>query len=310
MTLTVAVAGATGRVGTTIVEQIQHENKFSVIALTRSEHVDSPLSGVPYVQIDYDNIPALAEQLEHHDVQTVICTIGMLGDDCSEAQLNLIKAADRARTVQRFITSEFGYMTRAERKDVDPGVDWFLTAADFLKNSNLQYTRPVCGAFMDFMGTPRVRSNITPNTIAIDCYKREACIPGDGSAKITMIYSYDAATLIAKLLELDEWTEFSFCNGEDTTLGQALKDAEEVLGEKFEVTYVQAEDIASGNFPTMNILEGSGIQPQEQRDYAVFGYEMYLAGGFNLPTEGRLGDKFPGFKPRTVRQFLEMVWKQ
>jgi len=36
MTLTVAVAGATGRVGTTIVEQIQHENKFSAIALTRS----------------------------------------------------------------------------------------------------------------------------------------------------------------------------------------------------------------------------------------------------------------------------------
>lgn len=33
---TVAVAGATGRVGRTIVEQIQHENKFSVIGLTRN----------------------------------------------------------------------------------------------------------------------------------------------------------------------------------------------------------------------------------------------------------------------------------
>jgi hypothetical protein len=36
MGLTVAVAGATGRVGRTIVEQIQHENKFPVIGLTRS----------------------------------------------------------------------------------------------------------------------------------------------------------------------------------------------------------------------------------------------------------------------------------
>lgn len=35
MALTVAVAGATGAVGRTIVEQIQHENKFSVIVLTR-----------------------------------------------------------------------------------------------------------------------------------------------------------------------------------------------------------------------------------------------------------------------------------
>jgi predicted ATP-grasp superfamily ATP-dependent carboligase len=66
------------------------------------------------VQVDYDDIPALVQQLEHHNVQTVICAIGMLGDACSEAQLNLIKAADQAHTVKRFITSEFGYMTREE----------------------------------------------------------------------------------------------------------------------------------------------------------------------------------------------------
>ncbi|CAI7575800.1 unnamed protein product [Penicillium pancosmium] len=309
MGLTVAVAGATGRVGRTIVEQIQDENKFSVIGLTRSEHVESALSGVPYVQVDYDDIPALVQKLEEHEVQTVICTIGMLGDDCSESQINLIKAADQAHTVQRFVTSEFGYMTRAERKNIDPGVDWFITAANLLKNSSLKYTRPVCGAFMDFMGAPRARSNITPNTIAIDVYNREACIPGDGTARITLIYSYDAATLIAKLLELDEWSEFSFCNGEDTTLGQALKEAEEVCGEKFNVTWLKPEDVANGDVPTMKIVEGSGIQPEEQHAYAVFGYQLYLAEGFNLPLEGRLGDKFPGFKPRTVREFLETVWR-
>lgn len=69
---------------------------------------------MPYVQVDYDDIPALVQKLEENEVQTVICTIGMLGDDCSESQINLIKAADQASTVQRFITSEFGYMTRAE----------------------------------------------------------------------------------------------------------------------------------------------------------------------------------------------------
>lgn len=78
------------------------------------ENVESALSGVLYVQVDYEDIPALVQKLEEHQVQTVICTIGMLGDDCSESQINLIKAADQAHTVQRFITSEFGYMTRAE----------------------------------------------------------------------------------------------------------------------------------------------------------------------------------------------------
>lgn len=81
---------------------------------SRKEHVESAISDIPYVQVDYDDIPALVQQLEHHEVQTVICAIGMLGDACSEAQLNLIKAADRAHTVKRFITSEFGYMTREE----------------------------------------------------------------------------------------------------------------------------------------------------------------------------------------------------
>lgn len=64
----------------------------------------------------------------------------------------------------------------------------------------------------------------------VDVFSREACILGDGSARITMIHSYDAAILVAKLLELDNWSESSVCDGEDTTPGQALKEAEEICG--------------------------------------------------------------------------------
>ncbi|CAI7579529.1 unnamed protein product [Penicillium bialowiezense] len=134
MALTVAVAGATGAVGRTIVEQILNENKFSVVALTRREHVESPVSGVQYIQTDYDDHATLVQQLERHAVQTVICAIGMLGDDCSEAQISLIKAADEASTVQRFITSEFGYFTHEEYclPRPRPGYtgDSFVTEAD------------------------------------------------------------------------------------------------------------------------------------------------------------------------------------
>ncbi|KAF2994313.1 hypothetical protein E8E15_000053, partial [Penicillium rubens] len=142
MIATVAVAGATGAVGRTLVEQIRKENRLHVVALTRREDVEFPIDHVQYVQVDYDDGPALVQHLERNEVHTVICAIGMLGDDCSEAQLNLIKAADRANTVKRFMTSEFGYFTSEERRDIDPGVDWFLTAADLLKSSRLTYTRP------------------------------------------------------------------------------------------------------------------------------------------------------------------------
>ncbi|OQD60795.1 hypothetical protein PENPOL_c020G07497 [Penicillium polonicum] len=303
MALTVAVAGATGAVGKTIVEQILNENKFSVVALTRRGHIESPVSNVQYVQTDYDDHTTLVQQLERHAIQTVICAIGMLGDDCSQAQISLIKAADEASTVERFITSEFGYFTREERRHIDPGVDWFLEAANLLKHSKLTYTRPVCGAFMDFLGMPYARSNIAPMNIVVDVLNREAYIPGDGNTPITMIYSYDAATLVAKLLEVDEWSEFSFCNGDDTTLSEVLRIAEDVCGEKFRVTYLKAEEVEKGNIPILEVPDGSGIQPNELLDYSVFGYQLYLARGFQLPDEGRIGNRFPGFKPRTVRDF-------
>lgn len=51
------------------------------------------------VQVDYDDILILAQQLELHVVRTVICAIGMFGEDCDKAQLNLIKAASERRTV-------------------------------------------------------------------------------------------------------------------------------------------------------------------------------------------------------------------
>ncbi|KAJ5761830.1 uncharacterized protein N7511_005212 [Penicillium nucicola] len=319
MALTVAVAGATGAVGRTLVEQILKETKFSVVALTRREHVESPVSNVQYVQIDYDDHATLVQQLERHAVQTVICAIGMLGDDCSQAQISLIKAADEASTstaspalapvISQILFLYLKLTHTGRRRHIDPGIDWFLEAANILKNSSLTYTRPVCGAFMDFLGMPHARSNIAPMNIVVDVLNRQACIPGDGNTPITMIYSYDAATLVAKLLEVDEWSEFSFCNGDDTTLSEVLKIAEEICGEKFQVKYLKAEDVNNGNIPILKVPDGSGIEPNELLDYSIFGYQLYLARSFQLPDEGRIGSRFPGFKPRTVRDFIESTWR-
>ncbi|KAJ5673773.1 hypothetical protein N7462_009212 [Penicillium macrosclerotiorum] len=311
MARTIAVAGATGSVGRTITEQILNENKFSVIALTRRDPeriLESAISNVQYVQVDYDNILNLAQQLDEHAVHTVICAIGMLGDDCSEAQLNIIKAADQAYSVQRFITSEFGYMTHEGKRHIDPGVGWFLEAADLLKKTNLTYTRPVCGAFMDFLGAPHMRSNIPPIPIAVDVLNREAYIPGDGNAILTMIYSYDAATFIAKLLELDDWPEISYCAGEDITFNQVVQLAEEVCGEKFKVINLNAENIDKGDIPLLKAHEEIDIPPEEIKAYNVFGYQLYLAGAFHLPSEGRVGDRFPEFETKTVSEFLNLAW--
>ncbi|KAK4913057.1 hypothetical protein LTR66_017240, partial [Elasticomyces elasticus] len=75
-----------------------------------------------------------------------------------------------------------------------------------------------------------------------------------------MTYSYDAATLVAKLLEVDEWSEFSFCNGDDTTLSEVLRIAEEICGEKFQVKYLKAEDVKNN----LAIYEKKSVSTPEE----------------------------------------------
>ncbi|KAJ6118921.1 hypothetical protein N7471_013541 [Penicillium samsonianum] len=135
MALTVIVAGATGAVGRTIVKQILNENKFSVVALTRRGHIESLVSNVQYVQTDYDDHLTLIQQLERHVFD------------------------------QSYRRGKHGIKVYNERV-------WFLEASNLLKYSKLTYTRPVCGAFMDFLGMPYARSNIALMNIVVDVLNR------------------------------------------------------------------------------------------------------------------------------------------
>ena len=87
---------------------------------------------------------------------------------------------------------------------------------------------------MDYWGMPRVRTNIHQHVIGIDVANCWAGIPGDGNDKMSVTYSYDLAAYIVKLLDLDEWPEFSVFAGDDVTYNELLKLAEEARGMYFE----------------------------------------------------------------------------
>lgn len=57
---------------------------------------------------------AMTRELEHHDIHTIISTIGLVSDETSQSQLNLIEAAEKSTTTQRFIPSEFSFIQTAE----------------------------------------------------------------------------------------------------------------------------------------------------------------------------------------------------
>lgn len=78
---------------------------------------------------------------------------------------------------------------------------------------------------------PHVRTNLQPYTFGIDIGSCTAAIPGDGNDVMCMTYTYDMADYMVKLLDLDEWSEFTVIVGDEVTYNQILKMAEEIRGQ-------------------------------------------------------------------------------
>lgn len=64
-------------------------------------------SNVRFVAVDYSNVDALVLVLEEHNVDTVISTVNNITGE-NQSELNLIEAAERSKTTNRFIPSYFG----------------------------------------------------------------------------------------------------------------------------------------------------------------------------------------------------------
>lgn len=67
-----------------------------------------------YVQIDYNDVPGLTRQLEHHNIHTIISAIGLTSEETCNSQLNLIEAAEKSKVTKRFIPSEYSFIQTAE----------------------------------------------------------------------------------------------------------------------------------------------------------------------------------------------------
>lgn len=66
------------------------------------------------MKIDYNDIASMTKELERHNVHTVISTVGLLSDEASQSQINLIDAAEKSSVTERFIPSEFSFIQTKE----------------------------------------------------------------------------------------------------------------------------------------------------------------------------------------------------
>ncbi|KAJ5142939.1 uncharacterized protein N7515_001726 [Penicillium bovifimosum] len=324
----IAVAGGTGGVGKTIVEKLL-ESEFDVVVLSRSVKQDSASQKPQNVQINYDDIPSMTHKLEQHNVHTIISAIGLLSDETSQSQLNLIEAAEKSASTKRFIPSEYSFVQTEEYVSqiqfstysvlmsdiqltsllpIDPSIQYWLDAANRLKASTLQYTRVIPGFFMDYWGMPNVQTHLQPFTFGIDIASGTAAIPGDGNNVICMTYTNDMATYLVKALGLDQWPEFTVIVGDEVTYNQILDMAEEFTGKKFKVTYDSLEKVMSGDVTVPPQPGSVDASSDELKETTALVSRLTVSNVFSLPDD-RLNARFPEVKPITMREFLYKAWK-
>ncbi|EPS30706.1 hypothetical protein PDE_05658 [Penicillium oxalicum 114-2] len=303
----IAVAGGTGGVGKTLVERLAREPQIKLVILSRSKSTSE--GNVQHVQIDYSDIPSMTMELERHNVHTIISTIGLVSDETSQSQLNLIEAAEKAQPTKRFIPSEYSFIQTSELLSVDPSIKYWLDAAQRLQASSLQFTRVIPGFFMDYWGMPHAKTNLQPYIFGIDIAGAVAAIPGDGNDTICMTYTYDLADYMVQLLELQEWPEFSIFVGDETTYNEILKTVEEIKGEKFKITYDSLEAIDAGDV-TVPPMPSSMGSPEELKEVTALVSRLIVNGVFDLPKANRMSDHFSQVQPMKVKEFLNRCWRQ
>ncbi|KAL4946409.1 hypothetical protein BDV06DRAFT_208706 [Aspergillus oleicola] len=310
----IAVAGGTGGVGQTLVDVLTQEAKHEVIVLTRKAKQKNPtLSRARQIEVDYNDVAGLTKRLDEHKIETIISALSLSEDAHSEAQLNLIRAAEDAETTKRFIPSEYSFIQTEDLLHLDPTIKYFLDAANLLKSSKtLQFTRVIPGFFMDYWGLPHVKSNLEQHTMLIDMENCEAVIPGSGDDVIGMTYSYDMARFIARLLEVNakEWKEFSVIVGDEVTANQLVELGERVRGRKFSVKYDSVDGIMKGDvtLPAKQ-PEGLSYTEEEMKEVVALVDRLVVGKCFEFPKDGRANGRFPDLKLRKIEDVVREAWK-
>ncbi|KAK1854906.1 NmrA-like family protein [Colletotrichum chrysophilum] len=305
----VAVAGGTGGVGRAVVEQLQISGKHQFFVLGRKP--PSPaLPGAPsFLEVDYENVDALVNVLEEHSIDTVISALNPESEKPSNAQINLIAAADKSKTTQRFVPSE--YFTPVDKNNLNEsfGEQYRLANAIAIEKSGLEYIRIYAGLFMDYWAMPNVHSYMMPFSPGIDMSLKKAVVPGRGNDVMSMTYTIDLARFIVRLLDEPNWPKTASISGTDATFNEIIALLEKYHNAKFEVIYDDVEKLKSGDATFVSIPdESSGIPVALLKQMTVAFSLMVVSGVCALPKEGRLNDMFPELRLTTVEELLAKAW--
>lgn len=327
-----ALAGAGKTIGKAIHNYLLERDSYDYIILSRTATDDGRT-----VAVDYSDIEAMAKVLDEHKIHTVISTVSIAHEEGGKSQMNLIEAAIKSSTVQRFMPSEFGarytekyssllstpntgekeILTHTRWIQVMPIYAWKFKAIDRLAESRLEYTLLSNAMFMDYSFSPRIPSAFPEAEFSwIDFENNIASIPGDGNSAFVLTHSNDIPKFVMKVLELPRWeTRYSLI-GDRITFNQYVDLVEKTKGVKFEKVFNSVADLEQGN---VRLLESMKKTLPDGIDSSSIGRLMgglglqIVNGDLNLPYRNEgvvLNDLFPELETLKIEKALKIYFSK
>ncbi|KAI4948172.1 hypothetical protein J4E91_006166 [Alternaria rosae] len=309
--VTVAVAGGTGGIGRTIVEELVRQGKHEVFILSRKASKLSGLESVPVLETNYDDVASMKDLIKKHNIEIVISALRLFDKAGADSQMNLIRAAIDAGNVKRFMPSEYGVnYSQPGILDVYPSAKWWLDAADLLRSSHIDFTRVFLGWYSDYFAMPHVKSNMKPFNYALDFKNRKAVLPGDGNSAVSFMHSTDVAKYIVAMLdEQKKWPELSPLATDSLTWKKAVEMAEKITGTKWDVTYDTIENLEKGKATVLEQSEGSYEFPVEFIQPLIVEFSlMAVRVNMDASKDGLRNDEFPEIHPIGVEELMQKAW--
>ncbi|KAM5360395.1 hypothetical protein ACJZ2D_013774 [Fusarium nematophilum] len=303
----IAVAGASGAIGKTVLEELQAAGKHQVYLLGRSAPKEALPGNFDFIPVDYQDVDSVVKLLEEHKVDTVISTINIETDGPSQAQLGLIEAAEKSQTTRRFIPSEFGPYIDENDPAGGPGIGGWIPNAHAIKKTSLEYCRISCGFFMDYWGMPHIHSHLKQFVFGVDVANRKAVIPGTGDEPFSATYTIDLARLIVYLLDKQDWPQRLLMTGSDTCFNEIVSLAEKARGVKFDVSYDAVEKLQKGEATVLAKIDHFS---DEQLKALLAGTGMMVvSGACRLPQDNQhVSAMYPDFHATTISELLTKAW--
>ncbi|RKP07803.1 hypothetical protein THASP1DRAFT_30381 [Thamnocephalis sphaerospora] len=235
-TIRVMVAGGTGDVGSEIVRALAADPDYDVAVLSRPNSTATRIKKIQtfdtrIVNADYKKHDELANVLRGIDI--VVSAIDY--DYLLEPQLALVRAAAEAG-VKRFVPSE--YWLDTDKVD-SPMTEDNRTVKRAIEASGMEHTYYYCGHFYEYL---------VDKYFGVDVPRRRATVIGSGNALLSMAHTKDVGRFVALTLKDPRSRNASLqFEGGRFTINQIIERLEKITGNKFTVTYCDADGDIDGS---------------------------------------------------------------